>query len=100
MNKHKIDEFAAELRREHKRREGLPEPHNLACGALGAWSFCLSKMLGQWWLSAKLRGRSSNVEDWELLGAVCAAIGVPRDIPMPPTIKTDPEATHYWRWPI
>lgn len=68
----------------------------------GAWSFCYSEAeagvpIGNVF-SAKLTRRGSNARDWRLLGRVTKMIGVPADHPVPHTITTKPEATHYWNW--
>lgn len=54
-----------------------------------------------WILSASLwpRGRPSTKKDWEYLGKMCAAIGVPeKGALLTPFETTAPTDVHYWRW--
>ncbi len=68
----------------------------------GAWQFLLSYDAAThlWIFSAMLypRGRGSVEADWTLLGAICAAVGVPRDSLMGNTIEKNANAVHKWAW--
>lgn len=72
----------------------------LASGTCGPWSLALSygpRGVG-WRFSAKLMTRGSTEKDWELLGRLASLVGAPDK--MPETIRTDPNATHYWTWEV
>lgn len=55
---------------------------------------------GMWVLSACLhpRGRGSKEEDWQFLGKMTAALGVPEGSLKTPFETTHPSAVHYWMW--
>lgn len=56
----------------------------------------------RWILSAMLypRGRSSSEKEWDFLGVMTLAVGVPdpRTCALTPIETTHPNAVHYWMW--
>lgn len=74
------------------------KPDKIISGTHGAWSVSYSHTPESGRIfSARLRQRSSKERDWMVLGTMAIAIGAPRD-KMPSSIRTNPEATHYWTW--
>lgn len=94
--RHAIDRFAERA----KRATAMPT----FC-RIGPWSVGISRDdLGcearVTLLSAKLKQSHSGPEEWKMLGAICAAVGVPdpQKSLLTPVESTHPEATHYWAW--
>lgn len=83
---------------ERLRDEQRLKPDKIISGTHGAWSVSYSHTPESGRIfSARLRQRSSKARDWIVLGRMATMIGAPQDR-MPSTIKTTPEATHYWIW--
>jgi hypothetical protein len=83
------------------RAEAAMHPGTIVSAHHGAWTFCYSEdpQSGRGSIfSAKLIRSSSKERDWLVLGRVAKLIGVPDDHPVPSTIATSPELSHYWRW--
>ena len=70
----------------------------------GSWACLLSgdtTVTGLWCFSAQLypKGRGSVGSDWELLGKMASAVGVPEgEREMGLTVDTSPNAVHKWMW--
>lgn len=66
----------------------------------GVWVFGLSRdaTADVNIFSARLSTCGSTEADWAVLGGAVHLAGVPETVPMPATVETSPNASHYWVW--